>query len=70
MHCRLETTLDLNEKKKLQQFLKVHKMTCPDVAQCNGHSFVFSNNSGIGTKIEVRCATCATKHDITDYGAW
>jgi len=70
MQCRLETTLDINEKRKLQKFFKVHKALCPDVAECSGHSFVFSSTNGIGTKIEVRCATCYKKHDITDYGAW
>lgn len=69
MHCNIETTLDLNEKRKLQKFLHEHASTCPDVAECTGHSFVYSTGS-IGTKVEVRCATCKTKHDITDYSVW
>lgn len=32
--------------------------------------YIFSNESGIGTGITIRCNYCGEEKDITDYGSW
>ena len=68
--CKIESAINLNEKRKLQKFLVEHQIYCPDIkTKCN-YSLRFSHSSGIGWATKVICHECGKASDITDYGAW
>ena len=59
-------TFQLNEveNEKLKKFKRKHHK------ECNSGVTTMFTESGIGCKVEVYCAVCEKKKDISDYNCW
>jgi hypothetical protein len=52
------------EAKKIKKFYKKH------FAACGGYKQITFSETGVGTKITVRCPVCMKDKDVTDYSNW
>ena len=58
--------LSLEEQKSASKFIEEHIRLH---SKCNV-SYIFTNNTGIGTGLTIRCNVCGKEQDITDYKNW
>ena len=63
-HTNITYSLKGSEIKAYNDFCNLHK-------SCNGViSTIFSQESGIGTTVKVKCSKCGDEHNITDVSNW
>jgi hypothetical protein len=64
----LTFTVSSKQIQKARRWMKSHACAKVFLVRRNA-SFVFSNDSGIGTSVAVQC-DCKQQFDLTDYETW
>ena len=55
---------------KMYEFSNEHSKCCDKYGLSGIFKIKSTPSSGLGWGVDIKCTSCKTKKDITDYGAW